>query len=195
MKNNFPSREFKVIDFSIWDLYHDACISLGLKKFKEGKNEEALEFFKKAMEYPHNLGIGEPYRKLNADALYYAGIVYEKIGKIDEAKECWKKATIEEHEWWSELRYYEALSLQKLGKYIEAEKILNDMIEKANENLKYNDIAYWHFIKGLALKGKGKYFESIEELEKALKMDPTNRKCKRELKELKEKLSVYYISL
>jgi len=195
MKNNFPSREFKVIDFSIWDLYHDACIELGLKKFKEGKNEEALEFFKKAMEYPHNLGIGEPYRKLNADALYYAGIVYEKIGKIDEAKECWKKATIEEHEWWSELRYYEALSLQKLGKYIEAEKILNDMIEKANENLKYNDIAYWHFIKGLALKGKGKYFESIEELEKALKMDPTNRKCKRELKELKEKLSVYYISL
>jgi tetratricopeptide (TPR) repeat protein len=195
MKNNFPSREFKVIDFSIWDLYHDACIELGLKKFKEGKNEEALEFFKKAMEYPHNLGIGEPYRKLNADALYYAGIVYEKIGKIDEAKECWKKATIEEHEWWSELRYYEALSLQKLGKYIEAEKILNDMIEKANENLKYNDIAYWYFIKGLALKGKGKYFESIEELEKALKMDPTNRKCKRELKELKEKLSVYYISL
>lgn len=188
MKNNFPSREFKVIDFSIWDLYHDACIELGLNKFKEGKNEEAIEYFKKAMEYPHNLGIGAPYRKLNADALYYMGIVYEAINKINEAKDCWKEATNEEHEWWSELRYYEALSFQKLGKYIEAEKILNDMIEKADEELKYNDMAYWHFIKGLALKGKGKYFDSIEELEKALKMDPTNRKCRRELKELKKKL-------
>lgn len=188
MKNNFPSREFKVIDFSIWDLYHDACIELGLNKFKEGKNEEALKYFKKAMEYPHNLGIGAPYRKLNADALYYMGIVYEKLNKINEAKECWKEAINEEHEWWSELRYYEALSFQKLGKYIEAENILDDMIKKANENLKYSDVAYWHFIKGLALKGKGKYFDSIEELEKALKMDPTNRKCRRELKEVKEKL-------
>ncbi|MEM2927356.1 MAG: DUF5107 domain-containing protein [Nitrososphaerota archaeon] len=193
MKNNFPSREFKVIDFSIWDLYHDACIELGLNKFKESKNEEALEYFKKAMEYPHNLGIGAPYRKLNADALYYMGIVYEKINKINEAKECWKEAINEEHEWWSELRYYEALSFQKLGKYIEAENILNDMIEKANEELKYNDIAYWHFIKGLALKGKGKYFDSLEELEKALKMDPPNRKCKRELKELKERLFIISI--
>lgn len=108
---------------------------------------------------------------------------YEKMKKINEAKKCWEEAIIEEHEWWSELRYYEALSFQKLGKYSEAEKILNDMIEKANEELKYNDIAYWHFIKGLALKGKGKYLDSIEELEKALKMDPTNRKCRRELKE------------
>ncbi|MEM3406668.1 MAG: DUF5107 domain-containing protein [Nitrososphaerota archaeon] len=193
MKNNFPSREFKVIDFSIWDLYHDACIELGLNKFKESKNEEALEYFKKAMEYPHNLGIGAPYRKLNADALYYMGIVYEAINKINEAKECWKEAINEEHEWWSELRYYEALSFQKLGKYIEAENILNDMIEKADEELKYNDIAYWHFIKGLALKGKGKYFDSLEELEKALKMDPPNRKCKRELKELKERLFIISI--
>jgi len=44
----------------------------------------------------------------------------KKIGKIDETKECWKEATIEEHEWWSELRYYEALSFQKLRKYIES---------------------------------------------------------------------------
>lgn len=50
------------------DLYHDAYIELGLIKIKEGKNEEAIE-------YPHNLGIGTPYRKLNADALYYMGIV------------------------------------------------------------------------------------------------------------------------
>ncbi len=180
MKNNFPSREFKVIDFSIWDLYHDACIELGLNKSKEGKNEEAIEYLKKAMEYPHNLGIGIPYRKLNADALYYMGIIYEEINKMNEAEECWKEAINEEHEWWSELRFYKALSLQKIGKYKEAEEILNDMIEKANENLRYNDIAYWHFIKGLALKGKGMYFESLEELGKALKMDPTNRKCRRE---------------
>jgi len=79
MKNNFPLREFKVIDFSIWDFIMIHVFELVLNKFKEGKNEEALEYFqRKAMEYPHNLGIGEPYRKLNADALYYTGIVYEK---------------------------------------------------------------------------------------------------------------------
>lgn len=30
------------------DLYHDACIELGLIKIKEGKNEEAIEYLKKS---------------------------------------------------------------------------------------------------------------------------------------------------
>jgi len=186
MENIFPSREFGVIDLSIWDLYHDACIELGLSKLRESKNGEALEYFRQATKYPHNLGTGEPHRRLNAAALYYQGIVYEKIGGLDEAERSWRDASAEEHEWWSELRYYRALSLQRLGKHSEAERIFDDMIRMADQNLRYEEFAYWHFIRGLALKGKGRHSDSVEELEKALSMDPANRKCRRELRETKE---------
>ncbi len=163
-------------------LYVDANIGKGLELLEKGQYLEAICAFKEVMKYPRNLGVGEPVNKRNAEALYFIGLVYEAIGNLEKAKICWEEAANEKHPEWTDLRYYEALALKKLGERDKAESVLNELISFAKgEIARGQEEASSHYLLGLGYKGKGDMESSIREFKRALEIDPTYRRARWQL--------------
>lgn len=49
-------------------IYYRAYLERGKKLFQEGRYEEALESFQRALEYPRNIGVGKPYYAKDEEA-------------------------------------------------------------------------------------------------------------------------------
>jgi len=163
-------------------LYVDANIGKGVKLINEGKYQEAIQSFQEVMKYPRNLGMGESVNKRNAEAFYFIGLTHEAMGDFQQAISYWSRAASEKHADWTDLRYYEALALQKLGKSREAETILNGLITFAQEELDGGRAAASnHYLLGLGYKGKGDLESAKREFKKALEIDPTCRRARWQL--------------
>jgi len=50
------------------EIYYRAYIERGKKLFGEGRYEEAAESFRRALEYPRNIGVGKPYHTRDEEA-------------------------------------------------------------------------------------------------------------------------------
>lgn len=175
----------------IHDVYVDAHLLRGLRKLESGIYEEALKDFEVALEYPENLEVGRPYRGVrlrDPQVYYYMGTTYEALGKENDAKICYEKAVSAKVEL-SELSYYQGLSLMKLGRREEADKIFDDLISFARERIekgvgmdffeKFGEkefmqaqMAYYHYLLGLGYMGKGKLQEAKDNFKVALKLNP-----------------------
>ncbi|GAG97820.1 unnamed protein product, partial [marine sediment metagenome] len=96
---------------------------------QKGRLERALEILRDMKPPSAHLGI-ESFKDLEDDRRYYhMGRVYEQMGDMDKARSCWEKALTFEHGMYYEpgfwfgawnKRYFQALSLQKLGRNTEA---------------------------------------------------------------------------
>lgn len=97
--------------------------------------EPALQMLSGLQPPPPHVGIAT--RDTEDDRRYYhMGCIHEKLGDPDKARECWEESVAVEHYtgyetayWhgqWSR-RYYQALSLQKLGRHSEAEALFDAM--------------------------------------------------------------------
>ena len=99
---------------------------------------QAIQQFERIFELPANLGYTRSSDYEDQRANYLIGWCYEKLGKLDEAKKIWLKTVEKTHgaRWdvgahitaWRS-RYYQALCLQKLGRWGEANVYLDGLKE------------------------------------------------------------------
>ena len=161
------------------NLYEQITIGKGIALMAQGSYDEAIDSFKDFMKYPRNIGVGEPYHRRHAEALYRMGLAFEKLGETGKARQSWEEAVREEHAEGDVLRYYQARALQKLGKrgeatrYLEAlrraaEQILIDNSGKEGDNL---------YLLGLAYKGYGDVIQARIYFKQALALDGSLRRC------------------
>ena len=169
-------------------IFEEANIGKGIALLNDGKTDEAIAFFKEVMNYPRNIGVGEPAKKSHAEAYYRMGVCFEKLGEMKNAKENWKKAAEEEHPVWNALKYYEAKALQRLGKDMEADLLLDEMLEHARNSINRQDVicvkkamAENLYLLGLALKGKGREISAFQYFKRAQAENNAHRRSRWEL--------------
>jgi tetratricopeptide (TPR) repeat protein len=84
---------------------------------KAGRIEDAIADYQKALEFPHNQGVGRPATMRDAEIHYRLGCAYEQLGKYKQALQSWRQAAKEHHNFRDELYPYVQKSLDKLGRY------------------------------------------------------------------------------
>ncbi|MCH8028586.1 MAG: tetratricopeptide repeat protein [Candidatus Dadabacteria bacterium] len=135
----------------------DEWLKKGVELAKQGKYEEALEAFERAIE-------SEPS---NAEAWYRKGIVLGVAGRYEEALVAHVR-TLDLDPENVEVWYLKGLVLVTLKRYEES----LDALEKALEiNPEYSEAWY---LKGLALVSLERYEESLDAFDKALEINPEN---------------------
>ncbi len=114
--------------------YYAAYLGRGLEHYERGNLAEALADFQAALRYPRNVGVGKSYYAQDSKALYWAGVVAERLGDAAQAQNYWQEgasirpwpqqdpATPREG-YDPEARHYKSLCLQKLGRAAEAAQL------------------------------------------------------------------------
>ncbi len=73
------------------DTWVGALVERGKLRFEAGKNEEALGDFQTALTYPANLGVGQRYKRTDAEVCYWNGKTLQALGCVEEAKKSWQE--------------------------------------------------------------------------------------------------------
>jgi tetratricopeptide (TPR) repeat protein len=134
-----------------------AAMDLGRKALSEGKAEEALRHFDRAISVNPNL----------PDAWIGRGFALSESGKFAEAAQSFERAlAIEPSD--ANIWYVRGLTLGQLSKYEEALASFDRAIEIAPESPDY-----WSY-RGRALWELGRYEEAVESLDRVLKVAPGN---------------------
>jgi tetratricopeptide (TPR) repeat protein len=164
-------------------LYVDALIGKGLQLEQANKYRLAAASYRQVLAYPRNIGVGEPYYKANAEALYRIGLALERDKDKAGAQRHWQQAAREKHAGWSALDYYRARALQKLGQRKEAGTLLAGLLDWARKSLQQGrgSIAESHYLAGLALKGKGERANAQCHFRAALAADAGHRRARWEV--------------
>ncbi len=84
-----------------------------------GRTEDAIADYRKALEFPENVGVGRPLTSGNAEILFRLGLACEELGRFDEAIAAWREAAQEHHAHGSQLFPFIQMSLDKLNRYSE----------------------------------------------------------------------------
>jgi len=107
------------MDQSFHNLYVRALMMRAGSRLESGDIEGAIGDYHKALEFPENLGVGEPTTLSQAHIYYQLGLAYEQLGRFREAIGAWRKAASEHHPLGSELFPYVQMALDKLSRYSE----------------------------------------------------------------------------
>ncbi|MHC4509754.1 MAG: DUF5107 domain-containing protein, partial [Planctomycetota bacterium] len=184
----------------IRDVYVDGHLLRGLNYLKKGKPNDALADFHAASEYPENLSVGRPKNDSRAPQVaYYIATAYEALGDSDKAREFYAKSAGQKPSR-SEVRYYQGLSLVKLGRESRAEDIFDELIEAGEQRLSEKPTedffakfgegqtpqarqASAHYILALGYRGKGRNDRAKAELEAAVKLNVSHAWAKAQLAE------------
>ncbi len=164
---------------------------LGQAALQAGKAQEALECFQRGLSLPDAWGESALRRPLT----YSAGLAYEALGDVQNARATFEKAA-QEVKWTSPAAYVQALALAKLGKAEEGAARLGELLawaeKKAVEPIKSDyffpqtpsvtfeddpqtsNTIYCAYLAGLAHLGLGQPDEAKEAFEKALALDPSH---------------------
>jgi hypothetical protein len=86
---------------------------------KDGRTEEAVSDYQKALQFPATLGVGAPTTLSQAHIYYHLGIAYEQLGHFRDALTAWRCAASEHHAHSTELFEFVQKSLDKLSRYSE----------------------------------------------------------------------------
>ena len=163
--------------------YVDAHLLRGWEHSREGNMQAALEDYLAALEYPENMMVAEPYRGgRSAQVHYFIGTTYEKLGDREKAKDHYTRAASKrQHQGLSEIHFYRALALHKLGKNEEAAKLFQFgiSVQPAHEPF-YLNLAKLH--------AKGNRFpEAISILQQYQVIDAKPKEAKKLLKAIQQK--------
>jgi len=111
-----------------------AHILLGRSLLDGGHPVKALSHFSAARDYPQNLGEGKHLLTRETHLDYFAGVALSQMGREDEARACWTRATADDGPitW---LSYYRAMSLDALGRKEEAASLLRQMSDYAQKQM------------------------------------------------------------
>ena len=181
--------------FNVWegslglrDAYEDVYLLKGQARFRASDYQGALKEYQKALEFPLNLENAWPYRGGRMPAIFYfIATAHEALGDAASARQFYDKAAeAQQQETWSDLRYYEAMALKKLGKDEQGGRLLSGLMDFASvepgsgvdffskfgerEPLNVRQ-ARLHYLRGLVHKARGDAAASRAEFEKALALD------------------------
>lgn len=195
----FPTRE-GIANFH--DIYVDAMLLAGKKKFDVGAQEEAIKLYEESFLFPenHQVFLVDKRSPHDAQAYYYIADAYQKMGQKSKAKTYYKKAAAVNVKN-TDYRYWKALALQQLGKKIEAEVIFKELVDAGNKGLVESYVNFYgaegttgktvasintnaYYTLGLGELGLGNKVEAKEAFEKSLKLKPDHLWSKTMLKAL-----------
>jgi tetratricopeptide (TPR) repeat protein len=140
------------------------------KQSLQNHHPDAAEFsFRKALEYPANLGTGEPSEPDTAEPMYWLGNALEAQGKTAEAKAAWQKAADQDKGETNISAVYSALAYQKLGQDDHAHQILQTVLQSAAQP---KPSAEDYFAAGTAEQYSNHADEARKYFQQALDLDP-----------------------
>jgi tetratricopeptide (TPR) repeat protein len=170
--------------------YVDAYLMRGLNSYHDGSYEQALQDFNQALKYPENIQAAQSYHGgRQAQIHYFAGMTCEAMNKPQKAKRHFKEAvSTKKRGEATEIHYYEARALQKLGMKQKSHEIFLDILQNGNDKLdqtssmsffakfgeqQSRDVekANAHYLIGLGYLGAGNENKAREEFKKALDLD------------------------
>jgi tetratricopeptide (TPR) repeat protein len=111
-----------------------AHILIGRSLLERGDARQALEHFSAAQVYLQNFGEGKHLLTRETHLFYFAGLALSRVGRENEARQNWTQAAADEGPitW---LSYYRAMSLEALGRKVEAGKLLSEMRDFAQKQM------------------------------------------------------------
>lgn len=105
---------------------------------EQGKYSEAVETYKNGTVIPKSYGEAKTYFNQEAHLYYYMGRLYEEQGMNEPATDAYVKAG-EYKAAVSEISLFRALALEKTGEMNEADAVLKEMLEQADDLLENCD--------------------------------------------------------
>ena len=113
-------------------------LALALKALARRAPAEAIRFLDAALVCPENLGEVPHPLSNQSDIYYWLGVAQELVGEKEVAFASWERVVRYEGDFqgmqvksFSEMTYYRALALKKLGRASEATEILKSLLEQA----------------------------------------------------------------
>jgi tetratricopeptide (TPR) repeat protein len=181
--------------FNVNDCWTDAHLLRGHQEFAAGRYKEALADYQVSVEFPENLratsgrGSGR-----SAEVDYWIATAYEALGDRDNAEKFWTESSSSSPRrsrgGRNTQQYYQALSLQKLGKKEDVEGMFQDLVESGKEALgrtssqidffaKFGEqqsqrsrLANAHYMAGLGYLGLNEKDKARQEFKQALEASP-----------------------
>ncbi|MEI6277398.1 MAG: DUF5107 domain-containing protein [Prolixibacteraceae bacterium] len=174
----------------IHDIFVNSCLLEGISQFNKKQFQKALEHFQQALSYPDNLEVGKPYDGGRiAEVSYFIGKTYEALGQKTEAMKSYQEsANWKSKGRTSDLDFYKALSLGKLGQHEQKNNLLAEIEKFAQSSLQADNKddffskfgssgdnnsrkADSHYLLGLYYCGTGNYVQAQKEFDQTLSFD------------------------
>ncbi|HSY18698.1 MAG TPA: DUF5107 domain-containing protein [Candidatus Acidoferrales bacterium] len=115
-------------------------LALGKINLRKGGTETAISHFRDALQSPFNLGEAKHLLANQSDIHYWLGVALESAGNLAAAREHWDIAANFKGDFqemrvrsFSEMTYYSALALVKLGEKAQAQKLFRKLQSYAGE--------------------------------------------------------------
>jgi antitoxin component YwqK of YwqJK toxin-antitoxin module/tetratricopeptide (TPR) repeat protein len=176
----------------IHDVYVSALLQRGQVRLRENRAADALRDFEAALAYPDNLEVGrEKHDRKSQQIYYHVGTAHEALGDQAEAQKYYAQAVSETNSIPAEIRYHQALALQKLGRTREAKLAFEHLLRLGQKQLESaNQPDYFakfgarqsdrvrkasaHYVAGLGHLGLGQGAKARKEFQKALELHPAH---------------------
>jgi tetratricopeptide (TPR) repeat protein len=157
-------------NFKPWELGEDVRSIFVFVNIEEGRQaltandfKRAQECFKRAFEYPANLGVGRPDKADDAAALYWSGVALQKQGNPQGANRSWKQ--LADQTGGRRLsQYYRALALEALGQTDQAADRLTELANGQGGAMNY-------YVAGLAELHRKRLQQARADFQKALEIN------------------------
>ena len=133
------------------------------------KPGDAERAFRRALEYPTNLGVGKPDRPHNEEPWYWLGIALAAEGNTSGAQDAWQTAVQEGKTAGGVSQVFAAGALMKLGQGEEGGKLLAGVSGMANRP---DASAHSLYVAGLAEQLLNHEPEAQNNFRRALELDP-----------------------
>ena len=124
--------------FNVNDCWTDAYLLSGHEKFAAGRHKDALADYQASVEFPENLRASRGRGgSRNAEVSYWIAAAYDALGDKQQAEKFWTESSSagRPRGGRSTQRYYQALSLRKLGKNESVEEIFRNLVKSGKESL------------------------------------------------------------
>jgi len=115
----------------MYNMFVYTKIAEGKRELQNHHAEAAEASFRKALEYPENLGTGAPGNPDTAEQMYWIGNALAAQGKTAEAKAAWQKSADQGKGEANVSAIYSALAYQKLGQDEQAQRLMQAAIQSA----------------------------------------------------------------
>ncbi|HTL57950.1 MAG TPA: DUF5107 domain-containing protein [Candidatus Limnocylindrales bacterium] len=191
--------------FSVWeggslevaDHWVNAHLLRGRQRLVASKCTEALADFEAAKAIPENLPTEHEVGR-DTEIDYWLGLAQETAGQKEKALTSWRTVANAQNPEPRRTRgriserdvqaYYRALAWRKLGETTKAETVMRELLEKVNPDRDPHptnkQIAFAHYISGLAHAGLGEAEQAKTEFQRALQTAPDLLGAKAELTRL-----------
>jgi tetratricopeptide (TPR) repeat protein len=154
---------------AIHNMFVFANIAKGKQELLDRHPDAAEASFRKALEYPENLGTGEPAQPDTAEQMYWIGNALQALGKSAEAKSAWQNAAAQGKGKTNVSAVYSALAYRKLGQNAEAHRMLQGCIQSAAQP---DATAADFFSAGTAEQYSNRVEQARKDFHQALEVDP-----------------------